>query len=113
MTDLPIFVDDHTILCPISYCRQARTPVIKIDQDSQDELKMRLEAFSRYFKKEMNYDLIGRYKAGKEQQADNKFFLFSTPASDLHEEDSYATPNRLIGACGFIKAAQHWVLDWV
>lgn len=113
MADLPIFIDDHIILCPISYYRQAKLPVIKIDQDTQDELKLRLEEFSRYFKKEMSYDLIDRYKVGHEQRPDKRFFLFSIRADDLNEENVYATANRLIGGCGFDKVDRHWVLDWV
>lgn len=109
--------DIYTIELPISEGYDTDNGIIYVAPESEYSLKLQLQQFATFFKKEFKYDFL-QYTANN-HSSENEFagFLFSELAYDRIEEDK-PTPYRLYGGVGFfyretIYPEPIWELGWI
>ncbi len=106
-------MDDFAIELPISEYFYSLNGLINVCSISSEDLKISLQLFATYFKKEFRYDFL-QYNV-KQSGNDTRYegFLFSEFAMDYLEEDSPACYRLIGGGCFKLGHDNTWRLDWV
>ena len=111
-------MDYYSLQLPVSEEYKFDNGIMFVKKESERDLRIQLEKFAKYFKREMNYDFV-QYDADEHHRDLTPYegFLFTEVAYDMIEEDS-PTPYRLCGGGCFRIREQEagnavWELDWI